>query len=211
MLIPDKNQLSKIKKYLPSGTVIDAEELVYCTFIATDNLVSRRLSKWGIDELEPLANLLLGLPFTLNHEWGEVEESQGFIFDARIIEEDAPPTDILNAAGNGDNNRQIVKNEGYCYIECDVCFPAYSPIISGIKYGIFKYVSLGGFVYEDHVCPICECSFDDKRCSHYLPGDWTMNTSDRMNTAPYYIRSSVYDLGELSLVLIPNIPGAKVK
>jgi hypothetical protein len=212
MFIPDENQLLKIRQFLPNGAEVSSSDFICYTFIVTDNLVSRGLSKWGINELDVIAELSLGNPFTLNHEWDEVENSQGFIFDARIVEEDTAPNDVLNAAGNGDNNRQIIAKEGYCYIECDVCFPFSSPVVSGIEYGVLKYVSLGGFIYEDHFCPLCNCSFRDKQCSHDDPSEINAYmASMSKDVAPYYIRYGVYDLSELSLVLIPNIPGAKVK
>ena len=94
-------------------------------------------------------------------------------------------------------------------VEADVAFPVTSPVLSGLKFGLIGNVSLGGFVYSDVFCPSCRTSFDDKHCPHYVPDrGWTAESDE--NFAPYFIRQGVYDLGELSIVLIPNIPAAGV-
>nr|WFD61482.1 MAG: hypothetical protein [uncultured cyanophage] len=66
----------------------------------------------------------------------------------------------------------------------------------------------GYFTIEDLWCPLCDCSFYDAACPHLIP---SLVEPDTEITAPFYIRKGSKDLGEVSLVLIPNLPGAKVE
>lgn len=203
-------QLVLINRYTPASMPpVEAEEVVSVTFIATDNLLTRSLGKWSEEDLDAIARLLPGLPFTLDHDWSDVAKSQGIVYDARVIRSTTAPAGAMDRAGNSSQNQEIVKREGYITVEADVAFPVTSPVLSGLKFGLIGNVSLGGFVYSDVLCPICKTSFDDKHCPHYVPDRGWGAESDE-NVAPYFIRQGVYDLGELSIVLIPNIPAAGV-
>lgn len=209
---PTLEQLALINRFTPVRMPdLTAEEVVTIPFTATDNLLTRSLGKWAAADLATLARLLPGLPFTLDHDWSDVSKSQGLVYDARVIKADTAPDEIVSAAGNYRSNSQIIKQEGYLTCECDVAFPNTSAIVSALKFGMLGKVSLGGFVYEDTLCPLCETSFLDKHCPHFLPEPfWSEPDGGDGNIAPYFIRSGVYDLGELSSVLIPNIFGAGV-
>lgn len=207
------DQLKLINQFTPEQLEpLQAEEIEIISFIGADNLINRGLGKWGTDELATLAKLLPGLPFTLDHDWGDVSKTQGIIFDARVNKFGVAPEPILTAAGNFDWNRRIVAEEGYITCEFDVAIPSSSPALGGLRFGQLNTVSLGGFNYRDHICPLCKASFSDERCPHLIPEvwmGWTVDTDKRF--APYYVRSGVYDLGEASLVTIPNLPGAGVR
>ncbi|MGB3205201.1 MAG: hypothetical protein WBB28_09450 [Crinalium sp.] len=209
---PTLEQLALINRFTPVGLPnLTPEEVITIPFVATDNLLTRSLGKWAADDLVTLARLLPGLPFTLDHDWGDVAKSQGLVYNTRVVKTDSAPDEIVSAAGNYDSNSQIIKKEGYIVCECDVAFPNTSAIVSALKFGMLGKVSLGGFVYKDTICPLCETSFLDKHCPHFLPEPfWSEPNDIDEKIAPYFIRSGVYDLGELSLVLIPNIPGAGV-
>lgn len=209
---PTPEQLEKINQYVPANMdAFEASELVVLEFIATDNLLNRALGKWGKEELPKLADLLRGLPLTLDHNWREVDEVQGVCFDAEVRTYQTAPDWAINQADNADLNRSIATSEGYlqCIAMCAVMID--SPMLPPLRLGGVGKVSLGGFDYKTHVCPLCKISFEDDRCPHGMPDPWWGITSKtNPMVAPYYIRAGVFDLGELSVVLIPNMPAAGI-
>jgi hypothetical protein len=209
---PTPEQLEKINSYTPDNMEpLEAIEVGVVQIIATDNLLNRSWGKWGVEELPKLAALLPGLPYILNHDWNKVEGSQGLIFDARVEKYENAPDYILKAANNGAMNREIFAKEKYQALITDVAFPIKSPALEMTRFGMLQRVSLGGFMYTKQVCPLCNISFSDEECPHFPPEPmWGLTPQYDPRVAPYYIRAGVYDLGELSAVIIPNIPGAAV-
>jgi hypothetical protein len=204
---PTQEQLDIINQLKPqSVSDLTLEDVEVLSVIATNNLISRSLEKWSVDDLGLIAALLPGLPFTLNHEWNEVDEVQGLIFDAKVVSRPASASELMGGGLLDENKMIIEKDGGFFAVECEIAIPSFSPLINGLKFGA-KKVSLGGFNYADMVCPLCDESFFEDDCPHGIPG--YPGNRDGM-TAPYAIRSGIYDLGELSLVLIPNMPGAEV-
>ncbi|MBD2005627.1 MULTISPECIES: hypothetical protein [Cyanophyceae] len=207
---PTAQQLELINRYTSAVLEpLEAHEVITIPFIAADNLLNRGLGKWAADDMDAIALLLPGLPFTLDHDWGDVAKTQGLIYDARVVKSPEAPAWAVNRAGNFDQNRRIVAKEGFIQTVCDVAFPAVSQIVQGLRFGFLGAVSMGGFQYKDHACPICNSSFEDKHCPHYLPDPmWGLVAESDNNVAPYYIRRGIYDLLELSQVLGPNLPAA---
>jgi hypothetical protein len=148
-----------------------------------------------------------GITVTLDHDWENINKVQGRVFDAKY-EEEEPPYNELAKAGNFELNSWIVGDEGYAKLELKAIIPVDSPILESLWLGTISYVSLGNFTIEDLWCPLCDCSFYDAACPHLIP---SLVESDTEITAPFYIRKGSKDLGEVSLVLIPNLPGAKVE
>ncbi len=205
---PDEKQYEKILQYLPlEMKPPESTDFAILTFVATDNLISRGLSKWDKDELPKIAKFIQGCPFTLDHEWGEVEEAQGLCFDAKVKKIE-PDMSLIDQCNNKEWNQKIVKDEGYLNVEVNVAFPILSPILNSLRYGCSGSVSLGGFVYQEIWCPLCNTPFDDENCPHFIPNPWEKKYKE---TAPYYVRKNLIDLAELSLVLIPNFKNAKLK
>lgn len=206
-------QLDKINKFCGEAVGlgrISAREITTLSFVAADNLLNRGLGKWGVAELKQLAKLAPGNQLTLNHDWENVEKSQGLIYDARVIKADNDDP-AIDAAGNSKVNREIVANEGHYQMVIDVAFEKYSGILDRIRFGKVGKVSCGGFAYRDTWCPLCNTSFNDEKCPHGMPMPWFGLTAETNEfIAPYYIRKDVYDLGEVSLVLIPNLPNAGI-
>lgn len=189
---------------------IRAEEVAIASFVMADNLVNRSLGKWIKKDLAILANLAIGLPFTLDHDWDSVEKSQGVIFDGRLVQKDGDRR-LLDRAGNYKLNQDVVASEGHWQAIVDVAFPSYSRAIPALRFGQAGAVSAGGFGYKDYWCPICNTSFNDENCPHGIPEPQRGLTFEYDNRiAPYYIRKDVYDLGEISLVLIGNLPNAGI-
>lgn len=206
---PTPTELTIINAMLPAGEDLTDRDICVQTIVATDNLISRSKSKWHNTAFDQLAELGIGIPFTLDHDWDEVGKTQGRVFQSRIVKYESAPKELLNRCGCKTDNLQAIKNDGgYITLEFDVFIDLDSPAVESIGYGLIDRVSIGGFDYEDIHCPICNISFFDKNCPHAVPDSWY---PDEESSAPYYERKDVTDLGEISAVLIPNVPGAGIK
>lgn len=207
-----EQQLAKLNKFRPANFPLIADkQMVAVSFAVADNLVNRGKGKWVEKDLVKMTKMLdsMGLPHILNHNWEAVEDVQGIIIEAGLVKSE-PPTELVDILQNSELNRQIVKNEGFIQVIATVAFPADSAIVNKLKIGLGRAVSLGGFSFKDYVCPICNTSFSFKKCPHYIPDSWTEWDADPALVAPYYIRDGLYDLGELSTVVIANLPGASL-
>lgn len=207
-----EQQLTKLNKFRPANFPLIADkQMVAVSFVVADNLVNRGKGKWVEKDLVKMTKMLdsMGLPHILNHNWEAVEDVQGIIIGASLVKSE-PPTELVDILQNSELNRQIVKNEGFIQVISTVAFPADSAIVNKLKIGLGRAVSLGGFSFKDYVCPICNTSFSFKNCPHYIPDSWTEWDVDPTLIAPYYIRDGLYDLGELSTVVIANLPGASL-
>lgn len=207
-----EQQLAKLNKFRPANFPLIADkQMVAVSFVVADNLVNRGKGKWVEKDLVKMTKMLdsMGLPHILNHNWEAVEDVQGIIIGAGLVKPE-PPTELVDILQNSELNRQIVKNERFMQVIATVAFPADSAIVNKLKIGLGRAVSLGGFSFKDYVCPICDTSFSFKNCPHYIPDSWTEWDADPALVAPYYIRDGLYDLGELSTVVIANLPGASL-
>lgn len=200
---PTPEEMLKIKKFSRA----ESHQVVVVEITAADNLMNRSRGKWSIDSLQKLAMLSPGITVTLDHDWDNISKVQGRVFDA-YCEIEEPPYEDLAKAGNFDLNRWIVGEEGYAKLELKAIIPVDAPILESLWLGMTSYVSLGNFTVDDLWCPLCDHSFYDAKCPHLIPSPYE---TDGELTAPFYIRKGSKDLGEVSLVLIPNLPGAKVE
>lgn len=206
-----EKQVLKLNRFIPKGFPSPIPEtLTVIDFVVADNLVNRGRGKWREKDLVVLAKMLdtMGIPHTLDHDWEDINKTQGLVIEGRIVKGKTAPDDLVSAAGNKKLNSEIVEKEGFVQVFATVALPIDSPIVQRLSMGIGRAVSLGGFAFEDYVCPICDTSFTYKNCQHYIPGGWDAWGEDPNLVAPYYIRDGLYDLGELSSVLIANLPGA---
>ena len=212
---PRPEQLDLINKYTPAQTPpLKAEELIVFTFVGADNILNRSQSRWRTQELIQLAKLCPGLPLTLDHEWDDVSKVQGIIFDSRITKVNNPDIvdTAINSAGNAPINNAIITTEGLLQLEFDAAIPINSQILEALRFGLLGKVSFGGFRFRDILCPICNQSFSSSACPHSIPWGSSVGMGvENENTAPYYVRTDVYDLLECSIVLAPNLPMAGVK
>ena len=199
----------RLARYAPVGLEpLGADGVVVVHAIAADNFVNRGLGKWDVPSLKALAKMLPGLPFQANHDWYDVESVAGTILRAVTLQLENPPEWALDRAGNKALNKMAIERDGgYFATVTEMVVPTSMPILNTIRAGAFA-VSLGGFAFSDFVCPLCDCSFFEERCPHRIP-DYFYREGDEQY-APFYIRSGVYDLGELSLVAIPNLPAAGI-
>lgn len=196
-------------KYVPDGIEpIAREELEKVRFIAADNTIGRSLMTWSRKALESIATRLVGMPFTVDHDWYNVTRSIGIIFAAEVVEAASIPKSMIDNYAFSDNKSIIAKN-GWTPVVMSVAIPkSNSEVIEQLATGSASKVSIGGFKVTEIWCPLCNCSFHNRGiCSHVPPSPWYSNGE---NTAPYTIRQDTVDMGECSLVLIPNSPSATI-
>lgn len=206
-----KQQIDKLVQFVPTGfSYPNSSNLTTVKFVVADNLVNRSKGKWIEKDLITMAQMLdtLGLPHTSDHDWENLAKTQGIIIEGEVVKQSLAPTDLISAAGNRKINTDVVKNEEFIQVVATVVFPVDSLIVQKLSMGIGRAVSLGGFAFADYLCPICNVSFSHKNCPHYIPGSWEAWSEDSSLVAPYYVRDGLYDIGELSSVLIGNLPGA---
>lgn len=206
---PSKSELKKIKQFIPAGgRERDESNTVVVPFLAADNLMNRSLEKWDLASLKTMASIFAGSPTQLNHDWSDVGTIWGKVFDAQYVHQADAPSEALNFAGNGKVNRRIVKEEGFGMTIAKTFANPDSPVVRAISDGFIGHVSTGGFYFSDYICPNCKASFMDDSCPHYPPSRWYGPENEGI--ADYAIRSGLTDIGELSVVVIPNLPNASV-
>jgi hypothetical protein len=206
---PALDQLGIIHRYQPRDTEpLTADEICLVEFTAANNLVNRSRSRWHPTALPELVDLIPGVNLMLDHDWDDVAKNQGLIISAWLIRDVTAPIELIEAAGNGKYNRKIIEAEGYQSIHFDAAIRVNSPLMDSLRYCEVQNISQGGFEYKDIWCPLCDCSYHDPECPHFLPSYW--DDGDPKYTMPYYERKDVTDLGEISLVTIPNLPCMRV-
>lgn len=212
MAAPSASQLAKINQFLPVGAdPFTADQVVSIPFIAADNLINRSIDKWDVASLKSMVRLAPGLPATIDHDWCGAEKEWGRIYSADFVSTPEAPPEAIDRAGNKTKNLQIIKDEGYCAAVFEVFATVDKPIVQSLYSGHSGNVSTGGFRFTDYHCPICQTPFEDPLCPHVCDDHWLtpeQRKSDRV--APWAVRVGLYDLGELSIVLIPNLPNAGI-
>jgi hypothetical protein len=183
----------------------DIENIQTVDIVACDNLITGDQRQWHADILTQAASESIGLigkPFTLDHNWERVEEVQGIIYDAKILNlTEAPPRIVRTPYAS--LNKKIIKNEGYRPVVVKVAFYSYGGILMQQALGCLKYVSFGGL------------SFTDPECRYVPPSRWWQPcqeelTANNLKLADYAVRVGSLWFSELSQVLVPNLFGAQV-
>ena len=197
---------------LPSGAEPrnrDNTEVI--SILAADNLINRGLDKWDLPSLQKMVDLAPGLPAMLDHDWNDVSKVWGKVFSAHYEHKDRAPSAAMDMAGYGKLNRRVIREEGYGAAIFDIFSRPTHPVMMAIKDGYIGKVSTGGFEFEDFYCPECKTSFQHEDCPHFIPDKYWGETHDKNpQVAPYAIRTGLSDLGEVSIVTIPNLPNAGV-
>lgn len=221
--LPSPEEMELIRSFLPPGFAPpEPAEVALVSIIAADNLLNRSLGRWPIAAMQSLSSLMPGLPVTLDHEWDAVAKTVGRVISAvpqKLPARSSLAVKALNRhPGNRDINAEILEKEGYGIVSARIFVRSSSPAAEALRFGLLNGVSLGGFVFdwEKVECPLCGVPFLNPRCPHTVP-----NVADRqegallpgmLSPAPYYIRpSEILDMGELSFVLVPRLPGAGVR
>ncbi|MBE9178609.1 hypothetical protein IQ268_08560 [Oculatella sp. LEGE 06141] len=210
---PSDRQLELINQHVPQGMEpLTADEVIVLSFVAANNLVTRNIGTWTEPDLYKMADMLPGLPATLDHDWGDVGKVVGRVLEAEVQKSATAPKEVLDRAGYFAWNKKIVDRDGLVQTVCNIYFELNSSVIQGLRFGRLREVSVGGFNFTMLGCPHCKTSFADEKCPHLIPNPW-MDLNDpevRKLTAPYYERIGLIDLLEISLVATPAAPNAGV-
>jgi hypothetical protein len=209
---PSNKAMNAINQLLPNGAdKLTAEQVISVPFIAADNLINRSYDKWDIPSLATMAAMLPGLPAMLDHDWDDISKIWGTIYNAELVQSNSAPNAALDRAGNLENNRKIVATEGFSQVVFEVFATVDSPVVRALQGGHPGSISTGGFRFRDYVCPLCNTSFsDEENCLHVPPDNWWRLPGTHATIAPYAIRVGMFDIGEASIVSIPNLPNAGI-
>jgi hypothetical protein len=209
---PSNKAMNAINQLLPNGAdKLTAEQVISVPFIAADNLINRSYDKWDIPSLATMAAMLPGLPAMLDHDWDDISKIWGTIYNAELVQSNSAPNAALDRAGNLENNRKIVATEGFSQVVFEVFATVDSTVVRALQGGHPGSISTGGFRFRDYVCPLCNTSFsDEENCLHVPPDNWWRLPGTHATIAPYAIRVGMFDIGEASIVSIPNLPNAGI-
>lgn len=223
---PTADQLAKINTL--TGKDCKASEWYVVPFRASDNLVSRSIRKWHNNVLSQMQSQLVGRPLLVDHNWDEVEDSVGLIFDCKMSTSTNCPENIWNQPGKADLNRSIIAKEGYKCLYALACISSeMTAVIQGIESRRLNDCSTGGFLSGMRlICPNCthekgrEISFTEQdkngeyTCPHLIPDQYTSMYDDgshlELPYADYLELDGTFDGIELSLCNAGNLPAASV-
>lgn len=218
--MPDDDQLLKMNRYRPKGAKPYAkEEMMTCSFIASDNLLSYSNAVWGVNELDTMAKYYCGKPMLPDHDDMRVLGTMGFIYDAVVVKTDIYiPIDADNPRELIKEEKDIVKRDGHIRLMLSAAFPASSIICDLIRYRQVSDVSTGVFTKGISRCPLDGTLFNEYAVcekGHIMPHPYILMFADldeeeKKKLAPYYIREGVVDVQELSFVVDGNLPDASI-
>lgn len=214
---PSQAQIDLINEFRPRGMPKrSAQDYIVVPFLASHNLLNHSRGVWSRDALEVMAATFPGMPLLLNHDWGEVKNSVGFIFESALFQLQDAPEAIAQAADHWEVNRSILQRDGFTALVLNAAIAKDQPIISDIETRRAHQCSTGVLTDGSLVCPHCKTDFDDYRnCEHYVPFGMSGRQIRRYQAegeplADYYIRGGALEAFELSLVVSGNYPGAAV-
>lgn len=224
---PTAEQLAKINAL--TGRDTKGAEWYVVPFRASDNLVSRSIRKWHPNILNQMQDQLVGRPLLVDHNWDEVQDSVGLIFDCKTATSTNCPESIWNQPGKADLNRSIIAKEGYKCLYAMVCVSSdMTNVIQGIESRRLNDCSTGGFLSSMRlICPNCtdekgrETTFTetdkngDYVCPHMIPNQYSEMYADsdddmELPYADYLELDGTFDGIELSLCNAGNLPAASV-
>jgi hypothetical protein len=209
----DAIALQKINQYRPNGCPEYTEgEVSSFDILAANNLLSHSRAKWDIESLKTMTRQYQGQPLMLDHQWDNVSTQMAFIYDSLLYHWEKPSQQIrdyyLSLSPFPDLDSDILDKEGLYQSICKVATETSHPITNELTYGRKLKASIGGYARGPLICPLCETSFYDDACPHYIPD--ANQSMDQDPIAPYFIYSGWYHTVELSLVTDGNCPSAQV-
>jgi hypothetical protein len=211
---PNPPQLAKINQLAPLGLTYSEDEVWTIPILATNNLIGHNLGCWDLESIETMAKEFIGRPLTLDHEWYDVEDVMGIIYDSRIVYQQRPPAVFMDMISR-QLNEMIVEMFGFSQLILYCSIPTQTESASKVKYKQLIDTSIGGYTNGSFYCPLCtkeygeKISFEDKRCPHHPPTMFNSFNYKEDEIAPFYIRGGFTDAVELSYVLQGNIPSAR--
>lgn len=217
---PNKEQLAAINKWKPYGQAdYTASEILSVPILASTSMLRHDMTVWTEKTLQSMAATYPGESLMLNHDWEDVRQAIGFVYDADILRipagGDTARNVILERSINTEVDEQIYDKQGFIAVVCYGAIAAESPAAGAIRYRQLSDVSTGGAMYNaKYICPLCGGDFgsDD---DHYPPTPWVkhmaeMGEIDPDLVAPFAWRDGWHDSFELSFVTVGNVPQASI-
>lgn len=210
---PTAAMLNKINsRLMPKGGIpYEAEEVTHLPIVIVDNMVGRTLSKWDLDSLKRMSQLIIGQPFKFDHDETGAKSIWARIYDSTMIVSDSAPNSFLDRVGNGKINKKVLAEEKLVQVVAFAAVPSDSEVLEKFQRGLLSEVSVGCHCFTDIICPHHNVSFYDQSCNHAVPYSKQMSamySQYDLNFADYSIWSGLYDVAELSVVTVPRFPGA---
>jgi len=213
MINPDT--LNKINSFRPHGhPEYSDSDISTFHILASNNLLHCDLFRWDLPSIKQMARTYPGKPLMLDHDWEDVLKQCGFVYDATLLHYANPSPELkeymLSRSPRPEIDSKILEQEGLYQLLCHVVTETSHPITNDLQYNRKINASIGGFSDKQTYCPICNTSFEDDDCPHYLPVGKIHGNVKAENIAPYWIRGGYIDTAELSLVMAGNCPSARV-
>lgn len=217
---PTEEQLAAINKWKPYGQAdYVVNELLSVPILASTSMLRHDMTVWTEKTLQSMAATYAGESLMLNHNWEDVKESIGFVYDAEIIKIPAggmmAKNLLLERSINSEVDEQVYDKQGFMAVICYAAIAAESPSAGAIRYRQVSDVSTGGMIQNaKYICPLCGGDFgsDDE---HYPPTPWVnfmvqMGEIDGELVAPFAWKDGWHNSFELSFVTVGNVPQATI-
>lgn len=217
---PTEEQLAAINKWKPYGQPeYVAQEVLSVPILASTSMLRRDMTVWTERALRSMTATYGGESLHLNHDWDDVKEAIGFVYDAEIIKIPAggmmAKNIILERSINSEIDEQVYDKQGFMGVVCYAAVAAESSASGAIRYRQLSDVSTGGlFNNVKYICPLCGGDFgpDDE---HYPPSAYAqylvdMGDLEPEQVAPFAWKDGWHESLELSFVTIGNVPQATI-
>jgi hypothetical protein len=217
---PTDEQLALMNRWKPSGQPdYVANELLSVPILASTNMLRHDMTVWTEKALQSMAATYGGESFMLNHDWGDVKQAIGFVYDSEIIRIPAGGIVVKNLlmdmSINADVDEMVYDKQGFIGVICYAAIPAESSAAGAIRYRQLSDVSTGGmFNRAKYICPLCGGDFGPED-EHWPPSDFTYWLAEQGDLDPELIAPFVWKDGwhnsfELSFVTVGNVPQATI-
>jgi hypothetical protein len=166
-----------------------------------------------------MAATYAGESLMLNHNWEDVKEAIGFVYDAEIIKIPAggmmAKNLLLERSINSEVDEQVYDKQGFMGVVCYAAIAAESPSAGAIRNRQLSDVSTGGmFNNAKYICPLCGGDFG-KNDEHWPPSWYAQMMVDDgelepEQVAPFAWKDGWHNSFELSFVTVGNVPQATI-
>lgn len=217
---PTPEQLTAINKWKPYGQDdYVANELLSVPILASTSMLRQDMTVWTEKTLQSMVATYAGEALILNHDWEDVRQSIGFVYDAELLRIPAggmtAKNILLERSINSDIDEELYDKQGFIAVICYAAIAAESPSAGAIRYRQISDVSTGGMIQNaKYICPLCGGDFgaDDE---HYPPTPWVnfmveMGEIDGDLVAPFAWRDGWHNSFELSFVTVGNVLQASI-
>ncbi|NJR69321.1 MAG: hypothetical protein HC771_12165 [Synechococcales cyanobacterium CRU_2_2] len=180
---PTDADLQEIKGH--TGFDWDVTEWYMVPMLASDNLIWSSWScSWHRSVLGLMVDQYPGRSLMVDHNSYSIEGTKGFFVRSVLIQQATAPEGIINALGNTQLNKAILKKDGWLQVYLQAAIPATEEgLIQSLKRRQVEDVSTGSILNgQEYICPHCSAQlgrdvpFNERNadgqftCPHEIPG-----------------------------------------